>query len=132
MKADIDKNSIIELRADIDALRIQIQRVSVEIEEALRENTALKRMSDARANEIQAIINDNRDLEGKNERQNDDNRNLSYNIKALKKKKKKLEDDCDALSNLLDDNINKLKALERAARNAESNNARLDKTLLQA
>lgn len=62
MKADIDKNSIIELRADIDALRIQIQRVSVEIEEALRENTALKRMSDARANEIQAIINDNRDL----------------------------------------------------------------------
>ena len=62
MKADIDKNSIIELRADIDDLRIQIQRVSVEIEEALRENTALKRMSDARANEIQAIINDNRDL----------------------------------------------------------------------
>jgi hypothetical protein len=62
VKADIDKNSIIELRADIDALRIQIQRVSVEIEEALRENTALKRMSDARANEIQAIINDNRDL----------------------------------------------------------------------
>ena len=43
----------------------------MEIEEALRENTALKRMSDARANEIQAIINDNRDLEGKNERQND-------------------------------------------------------------
>lgn len=66
IKADIDKNSIIELRADIDALRIQIQRISVEIEEALRENTALKRMSDARANEIQAIINDNRDLEGKN------------------------------------------------------------------
>jgi len=63
---------------------MQIQRVSVEIEEALRENTALKRMSDARANEIQAIINDNRDLEGKNERQNDENRNLSYNIKALK------------------------------------------------
>jgi hypothetical protein len=59
------------LRADIDALRIQIQRMSVEIEEALRENTALKRMSDARANEIQAIINDNRDIEGKNERQND-------------------------------------------------------------
>jgi hypothetical protein len=65
-KADIDKNSIIELREEIDALRIQIQRVSVEIEEAIRENTALKRMSDARANEIQAIINDNRDLEGKN------------------------------------------------------------------
>lgn len=62
VKSEIDKNSIIELRADIDNLRIQIQRISVEIEEALRENTALKRMSDARANEIQAIINDNRDL----------------------------------------------------------------------
>lgn len=47
-------------------------------------------MSDARANEIQAIINDNRDIEGKNERQNDDNRNLSYNIKSLKEERKKL------------------------------------------
>jgi hypothetical protein len=50
----------------------------------------------------------------------------------LKEERKKLEDDCDALSNLLDQNINKLKGLERGARNAESNNARLDKTLLQA
>lgn len=120
------------MRAQIDNLRINIQRISVEIEEALRENTALKRMSDARANEIQVIINDNRDLEGKNERQNDENRNLSLNIKALKEERKKLEDDCDALNNLLDENVNKLKALERAARNSESNNARLDKTLLQA
>lgn len=89
-------------------------------------------MSDARAAEIQANINQNRDLEGKNEILNEQNRNLAISIKALKDERNKLEEDCDHLSDLLDKNIAVLKGLERDARNAESNNARLDKTLVQA
>lgn len=89
-------------------------------------------MSDARAAEIQANINQNRDLEGKNEILNEQNRNFAISIKALKDERNKLEEDCDHLSDLLDKNIAVLKGLERDARNAESNNARLDKTLVQA
>lgn len=58
---------------------------------------------------------------------------MSYlQIKGLKEERKKLEDECDNLDNLLDANIAKLKNLEKQVRNGESVNARLDKTLHQA
>lgn len=54
------------------------------------------------------------------------------NIKGLKDDRKKLEDDCDALSGFLEENINRLKGIERNVRNVESMNVRLEKTLGQA
>ena len=36
VKSDIDKDTLLELREEISALQIQIQKVSVEIEELLR------------------------------------------------------------------------------------------------
>ena len=49
IKSDLDKNSIIDLKEEIDALRIHVQRANMEIEELLRENTGMKKMSDTRA-----------------------------------------------------------------------------------
>lgn len=53
-------------------------------------------------------------------------------VKGLKDERKKLEQECDGLNSLLDMSIQKLKNLERAVRNNESINAKLDKTLHQA
>lgn len=36
IKADIDKNSIIDLKEEIDTLRVQLQKANMEIEELLR------------------------------------------------------------------------------------------------
>jgi chromosome segregation ATPase len=53
-------------------------------------------------------------------------------VKGLKDERKRLEEECDGLNALLDNNIQKLKNLERLVRNNESINAKLDKTLHQA
>ena len=55
IKSDIDKGTIIDLKEEIDILRINLQKANMEIEELLRENTGMKRMSDTRASEIQNI-----------------------------------------------------------------------------
>lgn len=68
-------------------------------------------MSDARANEIQGLLNEQRDLDHKNQRQLQENKSLGLNIRGLKDERKKLEDDCDALSGILEENINRLKAI---------------------
>jgi DNA repair exonuclease SbcCD ATPase subunit len=57
---------------------------------------------------------------------------ISTQVKGLKEERKRLEEDCDTLSALLDENILNLKNLEKQVRNQESTNARLDKTLRQA
>jgi hypothetical protein len=55
IKSDIDKNNIIELREDIDQMRVQLQKSNLQIEDLLRENTNLKKMVDARFTEAQNI-----------------------------------------------------------------------------
>ena len=55
MKFDIDKKNILDLRAEIDDLRVQLQKSNLVIEELLRENTNVKRQCDNRSNEIQNI-----------------------------------------------------------------------------
>lgn len=55
VKSDIDKNSIIDLKEEIEILRTQLQKANIEIEELMRENTGMKRMADSRAAEIQNI-----------------------------------------------------------------------------
>lgn len=63
---DINKKAIGDLRAEIDALKMQIQKVSSQIEEANRENNTLKRMCDNREHEINTLVNSNRELEKSN------------------------------------------------------------------
>ena len=41
---EINKKNISELRNEIDALKIQIHKVSVQIDDTIRENSTLKRM----------------------------------------------------------------------------------------
>ena len=57
---------------------------------------------------------------------------MALNIKALKEERKKIEEECDALSSELDGRVAKLKALEKEVRSSESGNTRLEKTLYQA
>lgn len=63
---DVNKKAIGDLRAEIDALKMQIQKVSGQIEESNRENNTLKRMCDNREHEINALVNSNRELEKSN------------------------------------------------------------------
>jgi len=102
------------------------------IEELLRGNTNLKRQCDSRSTEIQNFRYQIKDIENKNQRNNDENKTLALNIKALKEERKRIENECDDLSNLLDVNMAKLKNLEKDVRNTESGNTRLEKTLYQA
>ena len=55
VKSDIDRNTILDLKEQIDVLKINIQKASVHIEDLIRDNTAMKRMCDARTTEIQNL-----------------------------------------------------------------------------
>lgn len=48
VKSDIDRNSILDLKEEIDVLKINLQKAAMHIEDLIRENTAMKRMCDAR------------------------------------------------------------------------------------
>lgn len=111
---------------------MNLQKACLHIEELIRENTQKKRMNDARLNEVQQINMEIKSVDNKNQRTNEENKHLSITVKGLKDERKRLEEECDGLSALLDSNIQKLKNLERAVRNSESINAKLDKTLHQA
>jgi hypothetical protein len=50
----------------------------------MRENTGLKRMSDARATEIQNIRHEIKGLENKNDRAHQENKDIAHSIKILK------------------------------------------------
>jgi predicted RNase H-like nuclease (RuvC/YqgF family) len=89
-------------------------------------------MNDARLNEMQQITLEIKTIDNKNQRTNEENKHLAITVKGLKDERKRLEEECDGLNALLDNNIQKLKNLERLVRNSESTNAKLDKTLHQA
>ena len=50
IKMEINKKNISELRNEIDSLKIQIHKVSVQIDDTIRENATLKRMCENREN----------------------------------------------------------------------------------
>jgi hypothetical protein len=55
-----------DLRTDVDALKMQIHQVNVQIDETVRENSTLKRMCDNREAEMSALLAANRELERNN------------------------------------------------------------------
>jgi hypothetical protein len=69
IKMEINKKNISELRNEIDSLKIQIHKVSVQIDDTIRENATLKRMCENRENEIENLMTSNREIEKKNELQ---------------------------------------------------------------
>ena len=121
-----------DLREEIDLLKVNLQKACLHIEELIRENTTKKRMNGARLNEVQQITVEIKTVDNKNQRINEENKNLAITVRGLKDERKRLEEECDGLNALLDSNVQKLKNLERAVRNSESVNAKLDKTLHQA
>jgi chromosome segregation ATPase len=129
---DINKKNISELRNEIDNLKIQIHKVSVQIDDTIRENATLKRMCDNRENEIESLMSSNREIEKKNELQLEDNKNLTVQLKQLKEERNKNENECERLNKLLDESINTLKQLEKDARHLETSNTKLDNILMQA
>ena len=53
------------------------------IEELIRENTLKKRMNDARLNEVQQITMEIKSLDNKNQRTNEENKNLAITVLLL-------------------------------------------------
>lgn len=68
---------------------MQIHKVSVQIEDTLRENSTLKRMCENREQEISSLMTSNREIEKANDLQQEENRNLSVNLKQLKEERTK-------------------------------------------
>ena len=71
IKSDIDKNTILDLREEIDHLKVNLQKACLHIEELIRENTLKKRMNDARLNEVQQITMEIKSIDNKNQRVNE-------------------------------------------------------------
>lgn len=84
IKSEIDKNTILDLREEIDALKVNLQKSCIQIEELIRENTLKKRMNDARLNEVQQITMEIKGIDNKNQRTNEENKNLAITVKGLK------------------------------------------------
>lgn len=78
----------------------------------------MKRMSDARAAEIQNIKYEIKGMENKNDRVHQENKDISGNIRLLKEERMKLESQCEELDRMLDDNVSRLKNLEKQVRNS--------------
>ena len=80
IKTDIDKNSILELREEIDLLKVSLQKALLHIEELIKENTIKKRMNDARLNEVQQMTMEIKSIDNKNQRTNEDNKQLAITV----------------------------------------------------
>lgn len=52
VKLDMSKQNLNRLRSDVDELKMQIHKVSIQIEDTVRENSTLKKMCDNRSAEI--------------------------------------------------------------------------------
>lgn len=48
----MSKQNLNRLRSDVDELKMQIHKVSIQIEDTVRENSTLKKMCDNRSAEI--------------------------------------------------------------------------------
>lgn len=66
IKIDLNRKNIGDLRTEIDSLKMQIHKCSVQIEDNLRECAGLKRACDNRESEIASLLANNQDLDSKN------------------------------------------------------------------
>ena len=61
-------------------LRVNLQKAILHIEELIKENTIKKRMNDARLNEVQQIMMEIKTIDNKNQRTNEDNKQLAITV----------------------------------------------------
>lgn len=92
---------------------MQIHKVSVQIDDTVRENSTLKRMCENRENEINALMASNREIERNNEIQAEENKNIALNLKNLKEERNRNEEECERLNKVLEESISTLKHLEK-------------------
>lgn len=59
---------------------MNLQKACLHIEELIRENTLKKRMNDARLNEVQQITLEIKGIDNKNQRTNEENKNLAITV----------------------------------------------------
>ena len=83
MKSDINRTTITQLRNEIDGLKIQIHKCSVQIDDTMREIGNLKRVLDNRENEISAQISYNQELEKNNNEQIEIDNSLANKVLVL-------------------------------------------------
>jgi hypothetical protein len=69
LKIDISKKAIIDMRNDVDALKIHIHKTTSLIENTIGENSTLKKMCDNRNADISSLMSQNRELEKHNDEQ---------------------------------------------------------------
>ena len=62
----MNRKNIVELRTEIDAVKMQIHKCGVNIEDILRECQGIRRACDNRETEIAAQMAANQELEAKN------------------------------------------------------------------
>ena len=129
---ELSKKNLTELRSDVDNLKMQIHKVSVQIDDTVRENSTLKRMCENRESEIAALMASNREIEKNNEVQAEENKNLALTLKSLKEERNRAEEEAERLNKLLDESINTLKQLEKESRQLEVSNSKLENILSQA
>lgn len=90
---ELSKKNLTELRSDVDNLKMQIHKVSVQIDDTVRENSTLKRMCENRESEIAALMASNREIEKNNEVQAEENKNLALTLKSLKEERNRAEEE---------------------------------------
>lgn len=88
---EISKKNLNQLRNDVDGLKMQIHKVSVQIDDTVRENSTLKRMCDNREAEIAALMTSNREIQKSNELQVEENKSLTHTLKTLKDERNRAE-----------------------------------------
>lgn len=66
IKIDINKKNVSDLRNDVDSLKLQIHKVTVQIDDVMRENVTVKRMCDNRQGQIASLMSSNRQVQKNN------------------------------------------------------------------
>lgn len=77
---DINRKNIAELRTEIDSIKMQIHKCSVQIEDILRDTDGIKRMCANREAEIASQMAANQELDAKNDQLAEENKGQVNNV----------------------------------------------------
>lgn len=71
----MNRKTIVELRLEIDSIRMQIHKYGTNTEEIFRDIAGVKRVCENRENEIATLLTSNQEMNGKNEEMSEENKN---------------------------------------------------------
>jgi hypothetical protein len=84
LRLNEDSHAILELRKEIDLVKAEIERTALLNQDKANSVLKMRKMSEARANEIQLIKKDCINVESRNRTLFDENKALALTTKALK------------------------------------------------